>query len=185
MKHQRIEAPVSSDKPPLLGEEWHPVHGYDGLYDVSNLGRVRSYHYGEPRLIAPHISNKGYPTVSLHGRGKRKEAGVHSLVAIAFHGDKRNALHREVAHMDGNRANPRADNLKWVSTAENRSHRKMHGTETWGERHPLAALTNAQAIEVKRLIAAGARICAIAAKYGVSWETIRGIKRGRNWRHVG
>jgi hypothetical protein len=86
-----------------------------------------------------------------------------------------------VAHLDGNRANPRADNLKWVSKVENRSHRKLHGTECDGEHHPIAKLREQDVIEIRQSTLTYKEL---AAKFGVSRHAIESVKRRRNWKHV-
>jgi hypothetical protein len=94
-------------------EGWRPVHGYAGFYEVSNLGRIRSA--ATARVLSLDGTDKdGYPVVSLNRFGVRKTHALHRLVALSFHGDKCNALHNEVAHLDGDKTNPRSDNLKWA-----------------------------------------------------------------------
>src|SRR4051812_23187911 len=111
-------------------ETWLPVEGYAGLYEVSDFGRVRSLHrrHKELKILTFGTDQTGYPTVMLSKSCVRKPFTVHRLVALAFHGDKRNALHCQVGHLDGDMKNPRADNLKWVSKTENESHKLRHGT---------------------------------------------------------
>jgi hypothetical protein len=112
------------------------------------------------------------------GDGVRKPYTVHRLVALAFHGEMRNALHREVAHLDGSKTNARADNLKWVSRTENESHKYRHGTRA---SHRFSRLTEEQARAIK--LACGVRRYAdIAREYGVSESTISGIAQGKRWR---
>jgi hypothetical protein len=103
------------------------------------------------------------------------------LVAEVFHTEKRNVLHCEVAHLDGNRANARADNLKWVSKVENRSHRKRHGTECSGSAHGAAKLSEA---DVARILSRYADSKTIASDYGISRHTVFAIWQGKNWRHL-
>lgn len=161
----------------VMTEEWRAVSGYEGRYEVSNLGRLRSLRLRPPRALACTPNEEGYPIVQLCNRG-RKMMKLHRVVALTFHPGKQNKLHNEVAHLDGNRANARADNLKWVSKLENHSHRFRHGTNGAGERHPRAKLTASQVTEI-RLRQGTAR--ELARHYGVSRHTIYDIWQGNRW----
>lgn len=107
-----------------LAEEWRAVPGYAGLYEVSDLGRVRSF-YRDRRVLRPCLDKDGYPLVSLNRDGVRKTHVLHKIVCRAFHGEP-NVLHREVAHLDGVRGNCSAANLRWVSRIENQFHKRAH-----------------------------------------------------------
>lgn len=85
---------------------------------------------------------------------------------------------REAAHRDGNRTNPRADNLKWVTKVENHFHMRAHGTHPSGERHGNAKLTAEQASEIR---SSRVRSGKLALRYGVSSQQIRDIRAGRRW----
>lgn len=99
-------------------EEWRPVNGYEGLYEVSNLGRVRSLHWKEPRLMTITLDKDGYPTVSLRNGGRLCHHGkVHRMVAEAFIENFDN--HREINHIDEDKTNNRVDNLEWCDTKYN------------------------------------------------------------------
>lgn len=161
-------------------EEWRPVVGYEDLYEVSSAGTVRSLRWNPPRVLRPANDPDGYPVVQLCRRG-RTTVKLHRIVALAFHGDKQNDLHKEVAHLDGDRGNAAASNLKWVSHAENHGHRRAHGTWPSGERHPRAKLTEASVSEIR---GSGLRYGKLAERYGVSWHTISDIKRGKRWSHA-
>ena len=99
-----------------MDEVWKPVPNYEDLYEVSNLGRVRSlYRYKKLLKLSP-ITN-GYVTVELWKGKKRKRIGVHRLVAMCFCRNPENKPF--VNHLDETRDNNRADNLEWVSHVEN------------------------------------------------------------------
>lgn len=104
-----------------LIEEWKPILGYRLPYAVSSYGRVWSFFLGG-RYLKPGIASNGYPTVSL-GRGCTRT--LPSLVAVAFLGpypDK-----QEVRHKDGDRKNPRLDNLEWGTRTDNIYDAVRHG----------------------------------------------------------
>lgn len=167
----------------MTTERWLPCPGYVGLYEVSDLGRVRALgdRWGRVKVLATCPDKDGYPVVPLTIGGRRGQRAVHRLVALAFHGDKRNILHREVAHRDGNRANTRADNLKCVSKRENEFHRRLHGTALIGELHGKAVLTE---VEVRSLLADTRTARAIAADLGISRHTVADIRQGKRWKHL-
>jgi hypothetical protein len=155
-------------------EEWRQIDGFAG-YEISSEGNVRSLHFSRPRRLSAWFDKDGYPCVTL-GVGQRRYRRVHRLVAIAFHGAKRNALHREAAHLDGDRTNCRSDNLQWVSKRENHSHKLRHGTHQSGENHPRAKLTYDQVGRIRTRYASAPQL---AKDFGVSRHTIYDI-----WRHV-
>lgn len=164
-------------------ETWLPVAEFDGAFEVSNLGRVRSisrliwngnsYIRISGRVLRPSHLADGYPRMALSLNGKKHMRLVHRLVAETFHADKRNALHREVDHIDHDRANNRADNLQWVSHAHNlarRSGRKTHSGKISGEqmREILALQGTGSAKEIAR-------------QYGLDQSTVYAIWKRRPW----
>ena len=68
----------------LPDEKWRDIEGYEGLYQVSNMGRIKSFHKDEPRILAPGKSGKGYLQISLSKNAVRNRVKIHILVARAF-----------------------------------------------------------------------------------------------------
>lgn len=116
-----------------VGEIWKPIVGYEGIYAVSNLGRVASFEryvigtgmkcmrYNAPRLMSPRKSktyNGGYYTVSLKLNGLTKNEYVHRLVALHFV-TQDDPNKKEVDHINCNTLDNRATNLRFVSHSEN------------------------------------------------------------------
>lgn len=112
-------------------EEWRPVVGYEGVYEVSDLGRVRSVDRWNVdsrgrkfkrsgRIIAGGKSGAGYPYVVLWRNSREKLAYVHRLVAEAFLPPIQGKL--EVNHINGVKTDNRAENLEWCTSSENKSH---------------------------------------------------------------
>lgn len=120
-----------------MTEEWRPVIGWEGLYEVSDLGRVRSLprrvigggYGGEAirggRMLNPIVDTGDYRFVALSNGGKRK-LSVHSLVAAAFIGPRPTPKH-EVRHLDGDPSNNTLANLAYGTGAENWDDRRRHG----------------------------------------------------------
>ena len=103
-----------------MEEIWKPVVGYEGLYEVSNLGRVRSLNYrntGKVKELISHDNGFGYLIVELRNSGNRKTYSVHRLVAQAFIPNPDNLP--EVNHRDLCKTNNCLLNLEWCSRKYN------------------------------------------------------------------
>lgn len=101
-----------------MKEVWKDVPGYEGLYQVSNLGNVKGlYHRCYGRILSAARNSKGYRYVCLYKNGKAKGIKVYRLVALAFLSNPGNLP--EIDHIDGSRDNDIASNLRWVSHKEN------------------------------------------------------------------
>ena len=116
-----------------MNELWQPVLGYEGLYEVSNLGQVRSVDRTRPttrhgkatvvkykgKLLRPGQFSSGYLSVSLWKSNKGVSGSVHVLVAQAFLGDTSG---KDVNHIDGDKHNNAAANLEICNRSENMLH---------------------------------------------------------------
>jgi hypothetical protein len=177
-----------------LTEEWRWVPGWEGFYEVSNYGSVRSVDRlitwetrlgprasmltGKPR--SPTIGTDGYLHVTLSRPGpKRENLAVHRLVALAFLGPPPPGS--EVCHNDGVRTNNKISNLRWGTRASNFADKLAHGTAGMGPKHPMAKLSEEEALLVLRSSDSG---IALAARLGVSPNTIYDIRGRRSWRHL-
>jgi len=174
-------------------ERWKSVKGYDGLYSVSDLGRVRRNEARVQRTIANGTTfmqrvparilraNGKYPSVNLCRGGITEARYVHELVASAFLGKRPPGL--QICHEDGNSRNPRASNLRYDTPKGNAQDRHRHGTDAVGENNPTAILTEVQVRKIKRLLQ-NYTIKAVAEHFGLNYSTIRSISSGDNWSHV-
>lgn len=133
---------VQSKVKNLLHELWRDVIGYEGFYQVSNFGRVKSFYRIGERLLTPSANKSGYQYVVLTDKNKiRKSCKVHTLVARAFIPNPENKP--VVHHRDSNRANNRVSNLEWVTHRENTAYAVQMGRYDKGDScaSPRAKLT--------------------------------------------
>ena len=105
--------------PDLPGEEWRQVEGYGGKYLVSNMGRIKSFKHATARILQTFVNNKGYERVCLSKGGEPHYYLVSRIVAQAFCPNPDPETCTTLDHIDGNTLNNRADNLRWMSQADN------------------------------------------------------------------
>ena len=134
----------------MMEEIWKAVEGYEGIYEVSNLGQVRSLDKEQPvfgdkgvkirqGIIKRHnIGRTGYHYVMLVKDGIAKNHRVHRLVANAFVPNPDNLP--EVNHKDENKANNRADNLEWCTSKYNANYGTRNERKAEGKRRPVLQL---------------------------------------------
>lgn len=113
--------------------EWRSIKGYEGVYEVSNDGRVRriagwsnkNNGYRHPTGELKQDCVKGYPQIALYKNGEKKRFKVHRLVASAFLPNPLNLP--QVNHKDGNKGNNNVKNLEWVTQSQNMKHARDTG----------------------------------------------------------
>ena len=103
-----------------MKEEFKDIKGYEGIYQVSNLGRVKSFWFGKEKILAGGISNDGYPMIGLCKNKKQKTFKIHRLVAIAFIDNIENK--KTVNHINGIKQDNSVINLEWNNHKENMRH---------------------------------------------------------------
>lgn len=179
-----------------MTELWRPVVGYEGLYEVSSLGRVRSLPQvvpviGHPkqgytsktikgRVLTGWIASHGYLMVTLGGRSGR-QALVHRLVCEAFHGPCPEGY--EVCHGPNGKLDNRASQLRWGTRSENHGiDRDRDGTKVNGEKHHNAKLKESDVLNILRR--KGESASKLGTEYKVAPRTIRDIFNGKTWIHL-
>ena len=109
----------------MLAEIWKPIAGYEGLYEVSDLGRVRSFHKCEEgRILKTSKNNNGYLRVALSKHGNTRFYAVHRLVAEAFLFKPEGK--DTVNHIDFDITNNQIENLQWCTQKENIAYSAKH-----------------------------------------------------------
>ena len=119
-------------------EKWKTINGYEGLYEVSTYGRIKSLgrwklnhnklQYIEERIKQPRIDPQGYLMVDLYKNNKSKTTRVHRAVAEAFIENQFNKS--TVNHIDGDKRNNHVDNLEWATPREQNEHFYAHNLKS-------------------------------------------------------
>lgn len=133
----------------LEGEFWKWISGFEGLYQISNYARVKSFprgNYKKVKILKPVLTPQGYLRVILRNGNKNKTIRIHRLVALAFIPNPENKP--EVNHIDGNKFNNCVENLEWNTDTENKRHAIATGLQKTGAENPKAKLT---AEDVRRI----------------------------------
>lgn len=178
-------------------ETWKSIKNYEGLYEVSDRGRVRAmprkYVTGNGAIrkhgrfvMKAHPNGNGYLSVVLHKDGTAKTCRVHKLVAAAFYG----VSHLEINHKNGVKTDNTLKNLEYCSRSENIKHAYAKGLikfckEQRGEKNHAAKLKTEDVIKIRRLCEEKqVRQNELARRFGVSPATINDIMKKRRWAHV-
>lgn len=162
--------------------DWKPVPGYEGSYLINKSGSVvsvkRRYRKHE-KVISQCLSKKGYYSVYLNLKSKRKGHLTHRLVAMAFIPNPKDK--QEVNHIDCNTKNNHVSNLEWSTHQENMQHALSNNLILKGERHGKAKLNEKDVLAIR---SESARIVDIAKKYCITVKNVWAIRSRRLWKHL-
>lgn len=178
-------------------EVWKDIIGFEGFYQVSNMGNVRSLdrviksnhrriwaRKGRPLKAYP--NHDGYLTVKLNKNRHSKTITAHRLVAIHFVPNPGNLP--EVNHKDFNRSNPRASNLEWSTHKDNIAHTvantNHYSSCRTGEKNGRSVLSESQVCEIRKRYVYGSKeygLRGLAKRYGVGRTTIGHVIRKESW----
>jgi hypothetical protein len=166
---------------------WKPVLGFEGFYEVSQEGQIRSIARQHPKIkrwmgggiVKPILGSRGYFVINLTKTGVRKQLFLHKIVLEAFIGLR--PIGYEACHNDGNPINCRIENLRWDTKSNNHQDKKKHGTWQVGEKANNVKLTNLIVLEIrsKKLTASQA-----VKEYGLSLTNAKRIVNFQTWKHL-
>ena len=166
-------------------EVWKSVKDFPG-YEVSNLGRMKSYKvapWKDPRILPGNVNVNGYRRVTLVKQKKEFYLYIHHLVLNTFIG-----LHPkgyECNHKNGIKTDNRLSNLEWTTHGRNMAHAFQIGLiDTKGSKAPNAKLRNGEVIEIRRLAELGIKQTVIAKIFKISCGNVDMIIRRWTWNHI-
>jgi hypothetical protein len=178
-----------------MNELWKDIEGYEGLYQISNLGRVKSlsriweagikgvYRTKLDTIRKLQITKKGYAQIILkHPDNKSKGYAVHRLVAKAFIPNLKSFP--QVNHIDCNKLNNHVSNLEWCTNDFNIKHANKNGLHGKGELHARSKWKESDVLLFRKLHSEGVKMVDISKKYGINSGTLFSIIHRTNWKHI-
>lgn len=173
----------------IANEEWRPVPGFEWLYSVSNIGRVKRTAGGKG-VRAGHIlkvrpTKSGHLRVMLCRYGITTEKGIHQLVMLAFVGPYPKGKD-EINHIDETPSNNRLSNLEYLTHKANVRHsiRKIQAARFLRAHCWQAKLSPDDIRGIRELGKQGVKRSAIAKTYQVTWNTISSVVNGTSWKNI-
>lgn len=165
-----------------MKERWRSISGFQGLYEVSDRGRVRSLRsrWKSARVLRPGSGKGGYPQVILCKNGKGVPRKVHRVELEAFVGPCPEGM--EGCHNDGDNQNNFLENLRWDTHKNNEKDKAGHGTLMCGEKCPASKLTAQDVSLIRHLrLDWGMRLKDVAEIFGCDLSNIGHICKRRSW----
>lgn len=177
-----------------MEEIWKSIPEYEGFYEVSNTGKVRSLDRMTPakngalnvfssgKLISQCNGTLGRKQVRLAKHGKVKNFRVHQLVMLAFVGPCPKGM--ECCHNDGNPANNHLSNIRYDTRLSNAKDREIHKTVLIGSKNKNSKLTEDVAKQILERFRKGEKGSALAREYGVTHTLVTLLHKRRIWKHI-
>lgn len=178
-----------------MEEVWKDIPGFEGYYQVSNLGKVRSLDRVKSdgirmkgRIRKTHLDSCGYELVQLRADNRIKHYSVHRLVALAFIPNPNNLP--QVNHIDEVRNHNEASNLEWCTVLYNQNYgrrRERASISATGERNKRHILTEKDVLFIRGNYIPGDKMYGIrglSERFGVKYVTISKIIHGKIWKHL-
>lgn len=161
------------------------IIGFDGLYQISNLGKVKSLRFGKERIMKAFVGTGGYLHTQLKRDGKMSNLSIHRLVAIHFIHNNQNKP--DVNHIDGNKCNNTVSNLEWCTKSENIQHSFKIGTHQRkkGESNSNVKITEKDVIQIRDDYEnKNISLRALGDKYGLGKSSVFRIVNKISWSHI-
>lgn len=174
----------------MIKEEWRDIEGYEGMYQVSNLGNVRGLNRVDStgrkrkeRILKPKVTSSGYHQAGLCKNSKVTNHLIHRLVAVAFIDNPDNK--KTVNHKDGCKSNNKLMNLEWLTASENNKHAFSVGLKSAkGSKNSQSKFTEEDIPVIFRLYRQGLSQKKIADKFNVQQQSISKILNRQRFAHV-
>ena len=169
----------------IEGEKWIKIPYNEEYYQISTYGRVKSSQNGKVKILKPCLNTKGYLCVFLFKNKNRKIFTIHQLVADAFIPNPDNKP--EVDHKFNNKFDNYFENLRRVTSSENKKYAYETGAKKSGQEHQQAKLTNEQVRWIRKNYIPGDSEFgqgALAKNFDMSQSAISFIISGRSYKHV-
>ena len=181
-----------------MSEQWRDIPGWEGVYQASSSGNVRSVdrlvsipsaggsreRFYKGKVLKPRIwesrSGVRYRIVHLSFRGTSKHMKVARAVALSFMVQ----TGPQVRHLDGDSLTDDLYNLAWGSQSDNEADKKRHGTTNEGIRHWNASLAEAEVHEIRREHAGGVTPFLLAKRFGMTYRAVKQVIDGDTWKHL-
>jgi hypothetical protein len=177
-----------------MEENWKAIPGYEGLYEASDLGRVRSLDrvVFTQSGISRRIKGKLLKPITCKDDLRQQVSlckdycvtviRLHHVIMLTFVGNRPEGL--VTCHYDGNPSNNALSNLRYDTASSNMKDAVRHGTANLGERCPSAKLTAEQVLEIRCRLEMGEKVAIISQSFGISHQQISKIKNRTRWQHI-
>lgn len=174
----------------LPDEDWRDIQGYEGSYQVSNMGRIRSLDRTViksnglrqdfcGKIMKQEVGRNGYLFIKFRKNGVKSCFTPHRLVAVHFIENPKSKP--EVNHKDGNKWNNTAENLEWNTRGENMQHSYNIGLSHSGEKHWKSKLRKKDIPKIREMYLSGIGQSEISRVFSVSRRTIANVINGKIW----
>lgn len=164
-------------------EIWKDIKGFEGMYQISDKGRVKSLKRGKELIMTSVNTTHGYLRVKLLKDKKEYPFTIHRLVGLAFLPiiEGKN----EINHIDGNKKNNNLSNLEWCNRSENMKHADKTGLRIMlkGQKNPKAKITD-EIVRIIRMERKGIFQTEIAKEFNLKQQTVSKIINHKLWTHI-